>query len=189
MDLIDDPVGCHQEFVKFLRDLDQSNGLPSAPGNNPIPAPVVEAPWASVTVSPEHVAALPAPMLLVNAMTMPQESRVLDKPTHPVQGIHPPPRMPPPVAGLSTLWNSSRIQIGCPPHLPLNAVPMMSTHVARPCQQPPWKTNSGKGKQIYCKIPSGSKYEEDELESEEETEDWVIKEEPLVDHPGIQAYT
>ena len=192
MDFIDDLVGCYQELVEFLRDLDQSNGLPSAPGNNSIPALAVEAPWASVTVSPEHVAALPMPMLLVNATTMPQESGVLDEPTHPMQGIHPPPHhpcMPPPVTRPSTLWNSSGIQIGHPPHLPPNAVPMMSTHVTHLCQQPPRKTNSGKEKQIYREIPSGSEYEEDELELEEETEDWVIKEEPLVDHPGIQAYT
>ena len=96
---------------------------------------------------------------------------------------------PQPEAGPSGQRQSPGPRIGNPGHRQrVQAVPMMSTHIARPRQQPTRGSSDIKGKQRYREPSSGSEYEEDELESKDDSEAPVIKQEPLAEQPGFQAY-
>ena len=97
---------------------------------------------------------------------------------------------PQPEAGPSRQRESTGPKIGKPGHrLAAKGVAMISTHISRPRQQPPRGSSDVKGKQKYRELSSDSEYEEeDQLESEEDTEPPIIKQEPLTEQPGFQAY-
>jgi hypothetical protein len=192
VDLIDDPAGCHRQLVEFLRGEGQFTSSPPVAGSDPVGAAALHSPQAMLDVAPEILPTPPAPAPLANTTPVPNEPRIPDGTSTQVasgDGTVRRPATPPPVAGPSKTRTSSGVPIGPPTHPRRTTVPMMSTHIARPRQQPPRTTNSGKGKQKYRELTSGSEYEEeDELESEEESEGRVVKEEPISDHPGFQAY-
>jgi hypothetical protein len=96
---------------------------------------------------------------------------------------------PQPEAGPSRQRQSPGPRSGKPSHRRgVQVVPMMSTHLARPRQQPARRSSDIKGKQRYRELSSASEYEEDELESEDDSEAPVIKQEPLAEQPGLQAH-
>jgi hypothetical protein len=93
-------------------------------------------------------------------------------------------------AGPSRQRESPEPEIGRPGHLsPPKTAPRMSNHSSRPHRQATRGTSDIKGKGKYRELSSGSEYgEDDELESEDNVEAPVIKQEPLADQPGFQAY-